>query len=144
MLSSVGHINSASQPWIKGLRQMPSQNQPTDKTLQGLVPTPALATAIQAETLEHEGEDVPIDERIGPLPKKIVFRIQDESGDKRLIWDLALPETVKEAQKKFYELIKEGYKIFAVLANGKRSTERLLRFDPRVEEVICVPGVTGG
>lgn len=87
--------------------------------------------ALQACMQEKEEENV----------NEIKFCILSTSGDDRIIWDKRFPDQMKEAQKKFYELIDKGYKLFAVLADGKKSTRPMLRFDPYAEEVIAVRSI---
>lgn len=76
--------------------------------------------------------------------RKFVIGILDHTGHDRLVWSQHIPEQMKEAQKKFYELLDKGFAIFAVLDNGQKSSRRLSRFEPNVEEVIAVAPLAGG
>lgn len=78
------------------------------------------------------------------LPKTYTFSILGPTGHERLVWNRFSPEESKEAQSKFYELVDKGYQMFATLTSGKKSNRRLFRFDPRVEEVVCIPPIAGG
>lgn len=72
------------------------------------------------------------------------LKILSHNGDDRLVWDKRFPDQMKEAQAKFYELIKKGYTIFAVNKDGSRSHRKLFRFEPDAEELLAVPMITGG
>ena len=72
------------------------------------------------------------------------LKVLSKNGDDRLIWDNRLPDQMKEAQVKFYELLDKGYSIFAVNKDGSNSHRKLLRFDPSAEELLAVPMIAGG
>ena len=76
--------------------------------------------------------------------RQFVISVLNHTGHDRLVWSQHIPERMKEAQKKFYELIDKGFAIFAVLENGQKSSRKLVRFDPQVEEVIAVAPMAGG
>ena len=86
-------------------------------------------------------EDFKTFEKLGG---NIRMRIMADCGDERLVWDRRFPDQLKEAQAKFYELIKKGYLISAVSQDGKKEERLLHRFDPYAEELICTPAVAGG
>lgn len=104
--------------------------------LMGLKPTKAFHKAIK--------EEKRFERKQKKNPHEIVFCITSSSGDDRLIWDKRFPDQLKEAQKKFYELLDKGYQLFAVALDGSKSKRKLLRFDPEAEEVIALAPVMGG
>ena len=67
-------------------------------------------------------------------------------GHLRIIWSKLIPEQLKEARDKFYELLDQGYTMFAVLANGQQSGRKILSFEDcvNVEEVVAVLPTRGG
>jgi hypothetical protein len=71
-------------------------------------------------------------------PGTVYFKILGSTGHERLVWSKLIPEQLKEAQAKFYELIDKGYKMFAVGADGKQTDRKIIRFDPDAEELIAV------
>ena len=79
---------------------------------------------------------------------EIHFCVLSPNGDDRLVWDKRFPEQMKEAQERFYKLLDQGYKMFAVKLNGQK--ELIYRFDPSSEEVVavkqvvCIPMLAGG
>lgn len=89
----------------------------------------------------EEGEAVldppPKDPNIG------VFRILSDKGDERLVWDRRSGPEVKDAYKKFGELLKKGYTAYAVDMAGDRG-HKITEFDPALEEIILVPGTVPG
>lgn len=113
----------------------------------GLTPTPVLAEVAEIEKEEVKAlieDEIP---HIGTPPCVIRFRIQDATGDteeERLNWSSRIPQQMKEAQDRFYELLDKGYKLFAIKIGGKRSQVPMLRFDPYAEEIMAVPPETGG
>jgi len=68
-----------------------------------------------------------------------VMRILSKEGDERLVWDRREPDQVREAFKKFKELLKAGFTAFAVLANGKKG-HKLTEFDPGLQEILMRKG----
>jgi hypothetical protein len=68
-----------------------------------------------------------------------VFRILSQNGDDRVVWDRTDPLQVKEAFRKFKELVAKGYTAFVTLANGKRG-HKITEFDPGLEEILMAPG----
>lgn len=65
-------------------------------------------------------------------------------GDDRVVWDKRFLDQIKEARKKFYELLKKGFQAFMVRRDGKKSNRRMHKFDPNAEEIVMVPPVAGG
>ena len=63
------------------------------------------------------------------------FRILSENGDDRVIWDRRNKNQVKEAFKKFKELMKKGYTAYAATVSGQRG-HKITEFDPGLEEII--------
>lgn len=68
-----------------------------------------------------------------------VFRVLSQNGDDRIVWDRTDPLQVKEAFRKFKELLKKGYTAFTVLANGKRG-HKITEFDPGLMEILMAKG----
>jgi hypothetical protein len=66
------------------------------------------------------------------------MRVLDESGDSRVVWDRRETSQVKEAGRKFYEMLKKGYKAYVARSDGSRGS-RLEDFDALLEEIIMVP-----
>jgi hypothetical protein len=63
------------------------------------------------------------------------IRILDETGDRRLIWDLRSPKETNEAQQKFEEYLAKGWKAYAIDRKGKKSY-RIMSFDAESQEVV--------
>ncbi|NIR15495.1 MAG: hypothetical protein GWN86_16850 [Desulfobacterales bacterium] len=79
-----------------------------------------------------------------PLPKGVgIMRIISQNGDDRITWDTRIPEEVKDAGKKFFELIKQGYKACVTKSDGSKGHE-IEEFDPAIGEIIMVPGTAPG
>lgn len=76
-------------------------------------------------------------------PNQGLFRILSESGDDHVVWDRRDAAQVKDAYKKFNELIKKGYTAYATTSAGKKS-HRIDDFDPSLEEIILVPKTIPG
>lgn len=79
----------------------------------------------------------PLDPNIG------VFRILSQNGDDRVVWDRTIPAQVKDAYKKFKELMKKGYTAYATLASGKKG-HKITEFDPGLQEILLVPTTVPG
>jgi hypothetical protein len=67
------------------------------------------------------------------------FRILSDNGDDRVIWDRRIPEQVKDAFKKFKELLKKGFTAYATTSDGSRG-HKITEFDPGLEEIILGAG----
>lgn len=79
---------------------------------------------------------------LDPPPKPAnqnVMRILSQNGDDRVVWDRTCPDQVKEAFKKFKELLKKGYTAFVVLASGERG-HKISEFDPGLQEILLQEG----
>lgn len=76
-------------------------------------------------------------------PGHSIMRILSQNGDDRLIWDRGEPSEVKDAFKKFKELLKSGYKAFSVMSNGKKGYA-MDEFDALSEEILMVPSTVPG
>jgi hypothetical protein len=72
-----------------------------------------------------------------------VFRILNQNGDDRVIWDRREPSEVKEAYKKFKELLTKGYVAYAATSDGRKG-HKITEFDPGLEEIILVPHTKPG
>ena len=64
-----------------------------------------------------------------------VFRILSQNGDERVVWNRNDPKQVREAFRKFKELLAKGYSAFATLASGKRG-HKITEFDPGLQEIL--------
>lgn len=67
-----------------------------------------------------------------------LMRIMSQNGDDRIVWSRRAADEVREAFDKFTELIKKGYRAYAILSDGSRGHE-LSDFDPCIEECLLVP-----
>lgn len=76
-------------------------------------------------------------------PNLGTFRILSQSGDDRIVWDRRVAAQVKDAYKKFKELIARGYTAYATLGGGKRG-HKIDDFDPGLEEILMVPSTVPG
>lgn len=80
----------------------------------------------------HFGEFVVAEKEEG---ENVFFaRVFDETGDRRLIWNLNVPSQIKEAMQEFNSYIEKGCKIYAVKPDGRKG-KRVFGFDPELEEV---------
>ena len=70
------------------------------------------------------------------LNGRFCFRVMNENGDDRLVWDSGSIREIGAAKKAFVELVKEGMTPYRVGVNGQASSEVMKEFDPRAEEVI--------
>jgi hypothetical protein len=74
------------------------------------------------------------------MPAQIVL---DRRGDSRYLFDAADPQSLADAEARFKNLTREGYRAVAPGKLGQPG--RLLsRFDARVEETLFVPPLQGG
>jgi hypothetical protein len=66
-------------------------------------------------------------------------------GDRRIPWDPNDMAQVRDAQRRFHELLGAGYRAYAVGRRGQRG-ERILEFDPTLGEVLFTArhGYSGG
>jgi hypothetical protein len=67
-------------------------------------------------------------------PTEFAVRILDETGDRRLIWNAADPEQVKEASDIFKKYLEKGWKAYMIDHSGKRG-RRIYGFDSETQEV---------
>lgn len=63
------------------------------------------------------------------------FRIFDETGDRRIIWDSKNPLETQDAENLFAEYIKKGWRAYAISSDLK-VRKRLLMFNPTTEEIL--------
>lgn len=78
---------------------------------------------------------------LSPPPRSAyqgVLRIMSQNGDDRIVWDRRMPTQIREAYDRFKELLRKGYRAYAILADGARGHE-LFEFDPMVQECLLVP-----
>lgn len=73
----------------------------------------------------------------------IVFRALTENGDDVVVWDRRDPKQVKEAFKRYKELVDMGYTAYATTSDGKKG-HRIDGFDPGLEEILFVPATRPG
>lgn len=71
------------------------------------------------------------------------LRVLDRTGDTVTEWRPGTKTEEKEAEKRFDELAKKGYLMFAVEAPGKQG-EQVRKFDPKAFEIVAVPQFRGG
>lgn len=71
-------------------------------------------------------------------PDTGLMRVMSQNGDDRIVWSRRVADEVREAYDKFRELIKKGYRAYAILSDGSRGHE-LFDFDPAIEECLLVP-----
>ncbi len=72
-----------------------------------------------------------------------VFRILSDNGDDRIVWDRSAADQVRDAFKKFKELLEKGYRAYATVAGGRKG-HQIEDFDPGLEEILLVPGTVPG
>jgi hypothetical protein len=63
------------------------------------------------------------------------FRIYDETGDRRLIWNASNPFEVEEAAKKFEAYLTKGWKAYLIDREGNKG-RRIIRFSAKDEEIV--------
>ncbi len=74
----------------------------------------------------------------GRRPNESLMRILSQNGDDRLVWDRLVGDEVRDALKKFNELIAKGYRAYAATVDGKKG-HRIDMFNHILEEIIMVP-----
>lgn len=92
-------------------------------------------------TRQREGEVV-----LEPPPRGPnigCFRILSQNGDDRLVWDRTIPKQVKDAFRKFKELIQKGYTAYATRRDGSKG-HKITDFDPGLQEILFVPSTVPG
>jgi ABC-type glycerol-3-phosphate transport system substrate-binding protein len=106
--------------------------------------------AEEIKRLENQGFTIDYEEdgeaRLIPPakdPNVGVFRILSQNGDDRIVWDRRIKDQVKEAFKKFKELIAKGYAAYAATSDGNRG-HKITEFDPGLEEIILIPKTVPG
>lgn len=69
-----------------------------------------------------------------------LFRIiNQQDGDKRVVWDSQDYDEIDDAQEMFNDLIEKGMVPYRVDPKGKRTPEPMVEFDPLAEEIIFAP-----
>jgi hypothetical protein len=66
---------------------------------------------------------------------QFAFRIFDETGDRRIIWNASDPSQIREAQREFDKYLKKGWKPYAINRDGSVG-KRIHGFDAEAEEII--------
>lgn len=69
-------------------------------------------------------------------PGQHCFRIMNENGDDRLVWDSGSIREINAAKRDFIALVKKGMTPYKVGVGGSASSEVMETFDPKAEEVI--------
>lgn len=78
------------------------------------------------------------------------MQIMDRTGHTTVTWKPDDAGSVKDAAKKFKEMIKEGYTAFAmdvVSTNGvtvEQKGKRITEFDPTAGKIMLIPQLVGG
>ena len=70
--------------------------------------------------------------------------ILDGTGDTKVMWDPDNDDECEAAEAQFNTLKKKGYTAFEVGKKGKKSDERVDKFDPDLGKLIMVPAMRGG
>lgn len=66
---------------------------------------------------------------------EFAVRVFDETGDRRLIWNLADPDQVKEAANLFKEYIAKGWRAYATDNLTGKIRRRIYEFNPERQEI---------
>jgi hypothetical protein len=69
------------------------------------------------------------------LDGQFSFRIIDDTGDRRLVWDLREQAQVLEASKLFSEYLDKGWRAYAIDAEGNKR-RRIRSFNAEKEEIL--------
>lgn len=77
------------------------------------------------------------------MNEKHVLRILNHEGDVATEWRPGVKPEEEQAEKKFDELTKLGYLMFAIEAPGK-TPEQVRTFDPKAYEIVATPQFKGG
>lgn len=75
--------------------------------------------------------------------KSHVLRVLDRTGDTVTEWRPGTKTEEDHAERKFDELAKKGFLMFAIEAPGK-TPEQVRTFDPKAFEIVAVPQYQGG
>jgi len=67
-----------------------------------------------------------------------ILKILSPNGDDRITWDKDNGAQAKEAKRKFYDLLKQGFTAFSV-DNQSRRNRKIKEFDVDAEEILMVP-----
>lgn len=79
-----------------------------------------------------------------------IMDIMDRTGHSTMTWNVNDPESVKDAEAKFGEMIGQGYTAFAMdvkSENGVKVEEkgrRITKFDPAAGKIMLIPQLRGG
>jgi hypothetical protein len=68
-------------------------------------------------------------------PEQFAFRIFDDTGDRRIIWNASSPAEIREAKKEFDKYVSKGWKPYAINRDGSRG-KRIYGFDAESQEII--------
>lgn len=77
-----------------------------------------------------------LDDGQQPQPGQHCFRIMNENGDDRLVWDAGSIREINAARRAFVDLVKKNMTPYKVGVGGNASSEVMETFDPAAEEVI--------
>lgn len=71
-----------------------------------------------------------------PLSKeRLLLRIMDETGDRRIVWDRNEPRQIEEVKLEFERCLAQGYKAYVCRMDGSRGRQ-MDSFDSLMEELI--------
>jgi hypothetical protein len=66
---------------------------------------------------------------------EFAFRIFDDTGDRRVIWNCNDPAEIREAKNEFDKYISKGWKAYAINRNGSMG-KRIRSFDADLQEIV--------
>lgn len=78
------------------------------------------------------------------------MEILDPTGHTTVTWNPEDKSSIKDAEKKFDDMIKQGYTAFAmelVSTNGvtvEKKGQRIKKFDPEAGKIMMIPQLVGG
>lgn len=70
--------------------------------------------------------------------------ILNKEGDTKVVWDPDNEDECDAAEAQFNSLKKKGFTAFEVGRRGKKSDDRVDKWDPELGKLIMVPGMQGG
>ena len=72
------------------------------------------------------------------------MRVLDTSGDTKVVWDPDNEDECDAAEAQFNSLIKKGFTAFEVGKRGKKTDDKVTKWDPELGKLIMVPRMQGG
>ena len=70
--------------------------------------------------------------------------ILTHEGDTNIMWDPDSDKSIRNAKKKFNDLLGKGYKAFRMSSKGKKQGSFILDFPPHAAELLLIPPMVGG